>query len=264
MRKLLLNDKTSYAVKTVSVNAGMVGKKKIMAVLLAVCMVFAYMPMASAANAESGEAGSGEKVACDTGQISIYDLDLPDDSEALQNEDILLEKYMMKKTAEEVSDTSVRSGMKKSAAKGVNAKADSTDCLSTNSKRVYNNLKKKVKNIAEGKATSSMISIKSVTSASDATEDVPVVRSDYSIAEYNSFISGGRMDLDAFLELNNIDLELVVKALLADIPFELYWFDKVSGYSYSLGTNLTAQTIEYDNAGNPAKKRLNNVDLNIR
>ena len=64
-----------------------------------------------------------------------------------------------------------------------------------------------------------MISIESVTSASDAKEDVPVVRSDYSIAEYNSFISGGRMDLDAFLELNNIDLELVVKALLADIPF---------------------------------------------
>ena len=260
-----MNKNISYAARAVSSTAGTFRKKKMLAVFLAVCMVFAYAPIIQAAGAQSGTPEDPEQarsIQSDSIQTSISDLGIPDDSEEMQSEDILLEKYMMEQTVEESADSPSGVVTKKAAAKGapangVKAASNSTNCLSTNSKRVYNQLKAQIKNIASGSTSSSQLTITYVTSEANASSNVPVIRSDYTNTEFNKIIyeKNGRnvIDQDAFFEINNIDLELVVKALLADIPYEFYWFDKESGYTYSLGSGLSFITVD------STTKRIRNI-----
>ena len=253
-----MNKNISYAARAVSSTAGTFRKKKMLAVFLAVCMVFAYAPIIQAAGAQSGtpeDPAQARSIQSDSIQTSISDLDIPDDSEEMQSEDILLEKYMMEMTVEESAASPSGATTKKAAAKGApangaKAASNSTDCLSTNSKRVYNQLKAQIKDIAAGNTSNSKVNITYVTSEESATSNVPVIRTDYTNAEFNRFIytKDGKkiIDTDAFFEINNIDLELVVKALLADIPYEFYWFDKESAYKYSLGKTLSYKTDSTD------------------
>lgn len=178
-----MNKNIPYAARAVNTTAGTFRKKKMLAVFLAVCMVFAYAPIIHAAGAQSGTPEDPEQarsIQSDSIQTSISDLGIPDDSEEMQSEDILLEKYMMEQTVEESSGSPSGVATKKAAAKGAPANGTkgasvSTDCLSTNSKRVYNQLKAQIKDIAAGNTSNSKMNITYVTSEESATDRKSVV-----------------------------------------------------------------------------------------
>ena len=160
-----MNKNISYAARAVSSTAGTFRKKKMLAVFLAVCMVFAYAPIIQAAGAQSGtpeDPAQARSIQSDISKTSISDLDIPNDSEEMQSEDILLEKYMMEMTVEESTGSPSGAATKKAAAKGApangaKAASVSTDCLSTNSKRVYNQLKAQIKGLTDAGLTGGFI-----------------------------------------------------------------------------------------------------------
>lgn len=241
------------------------GRKRTLAAVLAVLMVFAGIPMipgagSMLASAESQDSAQSMENTANTGsnqaqvtvdekdgivsgtdRASISAQDLPEDSEAVQdgeftNGDILLEKFMLQQTAEadnSIRPITVRRVAKSAAMKTASAgtQADSTLCLSDNSKRLYNNLKSKIKKIANGTVSSSKITIDHVESGYDSSK--PMIKSEYTSDEYNTFVfrRNNRNTLypEQLLAVNDLDLERVVKALLADLPYDFYWFDITPG-----------------------------------
>ena len=269
------------------------GRKRILAAVLAVLMVFAGIPMipgagSMLASAESQDSAQSMENTANTGsnqaqvtvdekdgivsgtdRASISAHDLPEDSEAVQdgkftNGDILLEKFMLQQTAEadnSIRPITVRRAAKSAAMKTASAgtQADSTLCLSDNSKRLYNNLKSKIKKIANGTVSSSKITIDHVESGYDSSK--PMIKSEYTLGEYNTFVvkRNNRNTLypEKLLAVNDLDLERVVKALLADLPYDFYWFDITAGYNYNMGSGLKLSTNSNDN------KVISNIQLTV-
>lgn len=259
------------------------GRKRTLAAVLAVLMVFAGIPMipgagSMLASAESQEntanTGSNQAQVTDdekdgivsgTDRASISAHDFPEDSEAVQdgkftNGDILLEKFMLQQTAEadnSIRPITVRRAAKSAAMKTASAgtQADSTLCLSDNSKRLYNNLKSKIKKIANGTVSSSKITIDHVESGYDSSK--PMIKSEYTEGEYNTFVVKRKLYPEQLLAVNDLDLERVVKVLLADLPYDFYWFDITAGYNYNMGSGLKLSTKSNKN------KVISNIQLTV-
>lgn len=85
--------------------------------------------------------------------------------------------------------------------------------------RMYNLLKGKIVQVANGSLSSSSFQ--------------------FDTAGMGITFTGGR--------LHGVDVDLVIEALLADFPYELYWFNKSKGYSctWSYNQNGTVLSIEY-------------------
>lgn len=100
--------------------------------------------------------------------------------------------------------------------------------LKGQNKIIYNELKKQITEIAAGKRESSNIAI-SVSKILKKTNFTP---EDLNI-EY-IYKSGFHPQLSECIEkLFTFNNEDIVNALLADCPYEMYWFDKSKGYSYT-------------------------------
>lgn len=98
--------------------------------------------------------------------------------------------------------------------------------LTGNDRLVYKAVRKQIRRIASGKRTSANIRIPGKLLLKDKTEFTP---KDLGM---ESIIRGGCLTEDAvsaFYDLFKCDYETVAASLIADLPYEFYWYDSVSG-----------------------------------
>lgn len=115
------------------------------------------------------------------------------------------------------------------------------DALTGTNKRIYSVLSERITAVAAGEITSTEFYI----SLSDLE-----LKTTWSATELGltQLISGGAITEEArqaYSDLVSFDLGLVVDALLADHPYELYWYDKTqaTGTSSTPGCNVTSTTL---------------------
>ena len=106
-------------------------------------------------------------------------------------------------------------------------------------RNMYQLLRADIQKIANGTMTSTQISYSMEDIYSQLTftaEDLGVENLDFS--EETKQAVKDRLDSD-------MQIQTVMRALLADCPYELYWFDKTSGYSQgtSYGLSISGQTL---------------------
>lgn len=103
--------------------------------------------------------------------------------------------------------------------------------LTGNNKIVYNEMRKQIEKIASGEVSSSVITI----SLSKYIGQGPIYKAtDYG---YKSFIKNGAIVPKASELMKAAfpyDNEKIINALLTDLPYDFYWFDKTIAYSYGL------------------------------
>lgn len=115
------------------------------------------------------------------------------------------------------------------------------DGLNASAKHMYDLLKADIAKVAEGKLSSSVFTY--------TTEDIDF-KTSWTAAELgvSSIVVNGEINKDATATIEKYikkkciaDISTYIDALLADCPYELYWYDKVSGTgsSYSTG-NISA------------------------
>ena len=122
--------------------------------------------------------------------------------------------------------------------------------LGEKSQATYDELKTQIAEAASGARTSTDFVIeRSGFKALWSPEELGINESDY--ADYNAMIDAAMDQLsivmtEAFLDDPAGDADRIVNALLADMPYELYWYDKTAGVSYGLQTSVGAM---YDGYG---------------
>lgn len=105
------------------------------------------------------------------------------------------------------------------------------DVLTGRELTVYNTLREAVANIAAGNTSSTKVDI----SLDELGYDGPWTASQLGVS---AIVENGSISSDAMSAASDrlyVDYPKVVRALLADCPYDLYWFDKTSGYSYGGG-----------------------------
>ena len=98
--------------------------------------------------------------------------------------------------------------------------------LTGNDRLVYKAVRKQIKRIASGKRSSTNIRVPGKMLLQGRTEFTA------SDLKMESIIRNGRLTEEAamaFYELFECDYESVAASLIADLPYELYWYDSVSG-----------------------------------
>ncbi len=102
-------------------------------------------------------------------------------------------------------------------------------------KAIYDIMKERIGQIASGEAASTVIQINKE-QLTDRVPNLPVgpwTRTDLGTA----VVADGYVSTDAMAAAEkkmNLDFSAILNALLADCPYELYWFDKTEGCSYEL------------------------------
>ena len=118
--------------------------------------------------------------------------------------------------------------------------------LSVSNQTFYNFLKEKIADVASGKTTSTEFTM------SDPEGILRYTREELGVSE---IIHAGMISPNASYALSEklgqtLDLDRVINSLLADCPFELFWYDKIGGtsflYKYSAsGTEMTVTDITF-------------------
>jgi len=106
------------------------------------------------------------------------------------------------------------------------------DMLSEPDKKLYTALKTKIKDIAEGKLLDTEIDIP----ISELTDKLVWTKADL---DGTDIVVGDMISQESFkkvLDKIGVNVTRVIEALLADCPYELYWFDKTAGLQWDFGT----------------------------
>lgn len=187
-------------------------RNRLFSIIIAIMMIFTYMPgLAYAAAVDGSEAGKKQTITV-ASQVAKAeaDTDVTDSDELLMG---YLEKNMAVRT---------RSGMLKASNNTRGGK------LSGNDSKVYELIKAEIAKIASGESTDATIKI--------ALQDInPNAYRDSYTAEdlgVETIVANGEMTeeaYDAMLKLFSYDFGKIFNALLTDMPYELYWFDKTAG-----------------------------------
>lgn len=184
-------------------------KKRILALLLSLALIVSYTP--AIAFAETGvseeEAAMPENAANES--VSIKNITLPDSG-------TLLENYLVQEACREA----------KASAAAITGKTTRGKRLTGNNAAVYNYLKEEIIQIADGAKDSSEILVpmaelaggKECWTAADLGVDSILV--DYTVPDDV---------VPALVDQFRFDLDPVLNALLADLPYDMYWFDKKKG-----------------------------------
>lgn len=112
------------------------------------------------------------------------------------------------------------------------------DALQGNDRIVYDLLKKLVKDVAEAKTASATCTIPMETYGVDPQGYIAEQLGVSAIVEDGAISQAA---VDAMNAMVEVDYNAVIAALTADCPYELYWYDKTVGYSYST-FGMTAST----------------------
>ena len=166
-----------------------------------------------------------------------YDGSVVIDAASDEDADALLDGYInMLVSAEKDSEEDV-------APEGVTR----SESLNPINRYLYDFLAKKASEAAKGSLSSTSFETGSI-------DLIPFYDGQYSFTKEELGVSdlNSQAACDAALGKTGIDISKVTKALLADYPYELYWWDKVSGFHYSYapmmnisGNRLSVESISY-------------------
>lgn len=187
-----------------------------MALLLSLAITFTFMP-ADAFAVEGNDAAIAEEAPAET----VIDDSLEDTSEGRRNismpdEEELLEGFLLQEASETAETKSVQGTKKNRGSK-----------LTGNDKVIYDELKKALSEVASGDRTSTVIDIPMSKLAGGQREFTADDLGVETVIEDNVINPDA---IDAFEEVFSFDSEKILHALLADMPYDLYWFDKTVGY----------------------------------
>ena len=190
--------------------------KKHSRIILIICIIMAFAFVDGSAYAgekNDNEANRDVEMSSIDEEISVTEknLDLPDS------------EYLLNGFIESKATDSLRSG-------NSSTKRTRGQRLTGNNKIVYDRLKEEITKTAEGERAEAIINIGLPELSDDNRwiliedlfEDFDPME-DYTLAEIYT----------AFYERFNIDANAVVDALVADLPYQFYWFDKVRGWNMS-------------------------------
>ena len=194
----------------------MKNRNRFFATLIAIVMVLTYMPGLAYAEAGDGTETGGKQTITVDSKVSkaTADVDIADS-------DALLMGYM-EKSMEKSATVRTRPAMLGALNKTRGSK------LQGNDKAIYNILKSQIADIASGKRTDATIMIP----LQDINPDV--YREYYTAADLgvDAIVAGEEFTdeaIEAMFSLYNYDFDKIFNALLADMPYEMYWFDKTAG-----------------------------------
>lgn len=151
--------------------------------------------------------------------VQTYSFSLPDNGNT--NATDLLKGYVQQRFDEILPSyqETVARRAQRSAAAGLTGK----------DLNAYNYLKEVIKKIAAGEITNTVISIP----LKEITSDVgPWTAADLGVS---AIVSVGKITEEATKKASekiSFDFKAVIRALLADFPYELYWYDKTKGCTY--------------------------------
>ena len=203
-----------------------------MALLLSLAITFTFMP-ADAFAVEGNDAAIAEEAPAET----VIDDSIEDTSEGRRNismpdEEELLEGFLLQEASETAETKSVQ-GTKK----------DRGSKLTGNDKVIYDELKKALSEVASGDRTSTVIDIPMSKLAGGQWEFTADDLGVETVMEDNVINSDA---IDAFEEVFSFDSEKILHALLADMPYDLYWFDKTVGYYPDITDTRVSASYRYD------------------
>lgn len=122
--------------------------------------------------------------------------------------------------------------------------SDAGSKLTGKDKELYDLLKVWIADIASGKETSAVYEI--------VYDDFPLTWTAEELGVSDCASEEGQKALNAKIDaLYDYDMDAVIDALLADFPYELYWYDKAEGVGYGygdLGYKATSAKIMLDSA----------------
>ena len=197
-------------------------RKRLFAVLMSLTMVLTYMPVLAFAETEEVQADlcAAESL---TGQVSV--------SEDIGESDELLEEYFEQAFTEEAA-SGRPSMLRKAASNTRGSKLPETDAY------YYGYLVSAIKAIANGERESAYIEI--------PITDLLGGKLAYTAEELGVaaiFDESGNMTDDAvkaFQELFDFSANDILHALLFDLPYDFYWFDKTEGIDFGLNCSYYA------------------------
>lgn len=192
----------------------------IMALLLSLAITFTFMPADVFAvegnDAAIAEEGQAETVIND----SLEDTSGGQRNISMPDEEELLEGFLLQEASGTAETKSVQ-GTKK----------DRGSKLTGNDKVVYDKLKEALKEVASGDRTSTVIEIPMSELAGGQWEFTADDLGVETVIEDNEINPDA---IDALADEFSFNSSKVIYALLADMSYDLYWFDKTSGYGYRM------------------------------
>lgn len=204
--------------------------------------------------------GEGDEPVTDTVvEVADQTVEIVSDPDAPQDNDELFYEYMLRLAREQMTPArptreptrdvhEQEMGLRSGGADGSRPPANIETAgskLPAKEKGVYNKLKQEIKKIASGTLSSTTISI----TAGEMGYTVTSWNfSQYSLSADNP--EGKASELLSFLF--DFDLDAVIDALLADMPYELYWYNKTAGVSASTNYSYsyTDTSASIDNLNN--------------
>ena len=116
---------------------------------------------------------------------------------------------------------------------------DAGDRLSGLEKDIYTDLKTKITEVATGERSST---------AFDVSADFSSLQWTKAELGVTAIVSGGSVTDEAQAAVNEafsqaVDLEKILNCLLADCPYELYWFNKTAGMAVQRGTSYSSTSV---------------------
>lgn len=113
------------------------------------------------------------------------------------------------------------------------------DRLSGLEKDIYTDLKTKITEVATGARSSTVF---------DVSADFSSLKWTKAELGVSAIVSGGSVTDEAQTAVNKafsqaVDLEKILNCLLADCPYELYWFNKTSGMAVQRGTSYSSTSV---------------------
>ena len=163
-------------------------------------------------NVSAGDSDSAEseEIIDDDNEISVTAEDI------LPDNDSLLEQYLNQALPHE--EIQFRKKAAGDTLPGLNA-------------LLYQNLKQEIENVASGQRSSTEITVS--LSDLELDPDRTWTAEDLGVEQ---LVVGGKIDStakQALYDQLDLDFKRTVKALTADLPYDLFWFDKTIGYTYS-------------------------------
>lgn len=216
---------------------------RIIAIALCALISFAYTPLAASAEtgtrdeqnevvASAAPKQEGRKTVTVTESVEMENM-VPSIQTADDNE--LLMQYLNHEVAEELDGYPAKPGAKKSLNK--QSRQNNLTGVELN---LYNKLEEKIKAVASGELSDTEFSIP----ASTVYSQLSFSAEELGVEDILVKVPGGDYEVskeakEAFKSKFAFDVSAVTDSLLADLPYELYWFDKTKTGAYTWGISYS-------------------------
>lgn len=200
-------------------------KKRALGILLVVLMLTALFPAALAVDDISTT--SRDPPETETIEITVDGEVFLPDPDSLPDSDELFAAYVQQEFDREIYG-------------GISIFGTAAgDRLSGLEKDIYTDLKMKITAVATGARSSTVF---------DVSADFSSLKWTKAELGVSAIVSGGSVTDEAQAAVNKafsqaVDLEKILNCLLADCPYELYWFNKTSGMAVQRGTSYSSTSV---------------------